>query len=60
MFEGDSADTCSGKFLLMLMGEERTVKRSQTMSEDPHRREGILNLKVVLSIHSPQFSAALF
>ena len=39
MFGGDSADTCAGKFPLMLMGDERTVKRAQTVSEDPHRRE---------------------
>jgi hypothetical protein len=39
MFEGDSADTSSIKFPLMLMGEERTVKRAQTVSEDPHQHE---------------------
>ena len=39
MFEGDSADTCARKFPLMLMGDERTVQRAQTVSEDPHRRE---------------------
>ena len=39
MFEGDSADTCAGKFPLVSMGGERTVKRAQTGSEDPHRRE---------------------
>ena len=35
MFEGDSADMCAGKFPVMLMGDERTVKRAQTVSEDP-------------------------
>ena len=39
MFEGDSADTCARKFPLMLMGDERTVQRAKTVSEDPHRRE---------------------
>ena len=41
MFEGDSAlQTCAPeKFPLMLMGDKRTVKRAQTVSEDPHRRE---------------------
>ena len=39
MFECDSADTCAGKFPLVSMGDERTVKRAQTVSEDPHRRE---------------------
>jgi hypothetical protein len=36
---GESADTCTGKFPLVSMGDERTVKRAQTVSEDPHRRE---------------------
>ena len=39
MFEGDSADMCAEKFPLMLMGDARTVKRAQTVSEDPHWRE---------------------
>ena len=39
MFEGDSADMCAGKFPLMSMGDERTAKRAQTGSEDPHQRE---------------------
>ena len=39
MFEGDSSDMCAGQFPLMLMGDEQTVKRAQTVSEDPHRRE---------------------
>ena len=39
MFEDDSADTCAGKFPLMLMGGRAAVKRAQTVSEDPHRRE---------------------
>ena len=34
MFEGNSADTCAGKFLLVLMGAERRVSRVQ----GPHRR----------------------
>ena len=37
MSEGDSADTWAGKFPLMSMGAERTVKRAQTVSENPHR-----------------------
>ena len=35
MFEGDSADTCTGKFLLMSMGGQA----EGIMCEDPHRRE---------------------
>ena len=35
MFEGDSADMCVGKFSLMSWDDERTVKRAQTVSEDP-------------------------
>ena len=30
MFEGDSADTCAGKFPLTSMGAERRVSRAQT------------------------------
>ena len=40
MFEGDSADTCSRKFPLMLMGGASggsSVRRPG--SEDPHRHE---------------------
>ena len=39
VFEGDSADMCAGKFTLVSMGDERTVKRAETVSEGPHRRE---------------------
>ena len=35
MFEGDSADTCAGKFRLVLMGAERRVSRSQTRERGP-------------------------
>ena len=35
MFEGDSADTCGGKFPLMLMGDERTVKRADVERGPP-------------------------
>ena len=45
MFGGDSADTCAGKFPLMLMGDKRTVKHVQTVSEDPHRRDRKLLFK---------------
>ena len=38
MFEGDSADTCNGKFSLMLMGG-RANGQACADSEDPHRRE---------------------
>ena len=38
VFKGDSADMCAGQCSLV-MGVERTVKRAQTVSEDPHRRE---------------------
>ena len=39
MFEGDSADTCAGKFPLTSMGAERWVSRAQTRERGPHRRE---------------------
>ena len=39
MFEVDFADMCAEKFPLMLIGDERTVKRAQTLSKDYHRRE---------------------
>ena len=39
VFKGYSVDTCAGKFPLVSWGDERTVKRLQTVSEDPHRRE---------------------
>jgi hypothetical protein len=45
VFKGESADTHAGKFPLVLMGDERTVKRAQTVSEDPHRREQNLYFK---------------
>ena len=35
MFEGDSADTCAGKFLLVLMGGERRVSHAQTRERGP-------------------------
>ena len=43
MFEGNFADTCSEKISLMLMGDEKTVKRAQTVSEDPHQHEQIFS-----------------
>ena len=39
MFEGDSADTCAGKFPLMSMGAEWRVSRAQTRERGPHRRD---------------------
>jgi hypothetical protein len=39
VFKGDSVDMCTGKFPLVSMGEGQTVKRAQTVSEDPHQRE---------------------
>ena len=39
MFEGDSADMCAGNVCSFQWGDERTVKRAQTVSEDHHRRE---------------------
>ena len=39
MFEGDSADTCAGKFPLTSMGAERRVSRAQTRERGHHRRE---------------------
>jgi hypothetical protein len=39
VFKDDSADMCAGKFPLVSMGDERTVKRAQTLCEDPHQRE---------------------
>ena len=35
MFEGDSADMCAGKFMLVLMGAERRVSRAQTRERGP-------------------------
>ena len=36
MFEGDSADTCAGKFTLVSMGgAERRVSRAQTQERGP-------------------------
>ena len=35
MFEGDSADKCAAKFLLVLMGDERRVSRAQTRERGP-------------------------
>ena len=35
MFEGDSADTCAGKFPLVSMGAERRVYRAQTRERGP-------------------------
>ena len=35
VFEGDSADTCPGKFPLMLMGAERRVSAAQTRERGP-------------------------
>ena len=45
MFEGDSADTCAGKFPLMSMGAKRRVSRAQTRERGPHRREWKLSYK---------------
>jgi hypothetical protein len=39
VFKGDSADMCAVKFPLCQWGDKQTVKRVQTVSEDPHRRE---------------------
>jgi hypothetical protein len=39
MFKDDSTDMCAGKFQLMLMGGQETIKRAQTVSKDPHQRE---------------------
>ena len=46
MFEGDSADTCAGKFLLSSMGAERRVSRAQTREREPHRCERKLKKKI--------------
>ena len=35
MFEGDSADTCTGKFPLTSLGSERRVSRAQTRERGP-------------------------
>ena len=35
MFEGDSADTCAGKFPLVSMGGKRRVSRAQTREREP-------------------------
>jgi hypothetical protein len=35
MFEGDSADTCAGKFPLVSMGADRKVLHAQTQERGP-------------------------
>ena len=35
MFEGDSADTCGGKFPLVSMGAEQRVYHAQTREQGP-------------------------
>ena len=58
MFEGDSADTCAGKFPLMSMGAECRVSRAQTRERGPHWRDWkfkkALYLKYLL-INQPGF-----
>ena len=39
MFEGDSANSCGGKFLLNLMGAKLRSRLRVPGSEDPHQRE---------------------
>ena len=39
MFEGDSADTCAGKSLLMSTGGQAEGLARTPGSEDPHGRE---------------------
>ena len=39
MFKGVSAERAPENFRSCRWGDERTVKRAQTVSEDPHRRE---------------------
>ena len=39
MFEGDFADTCANKFLLELMGGERTRQACADGERGPHRHE---------------------
>ena len=41
VFEGNYADTCAEKFPPMLMGDEQSVKRAQTVSKDPISVSGI-------------------
>ena len=48
VLKGDSADKCAGKFLLDV--DERTVKRAQTVSEDPHRCERKFKSMAVASL----------
>ena len=39
MFEGDSADTCAGKFPFTSMGADWRISHAQTRERGPHRRE---------------------
>ena len=49
MFEGDSADTCTGKFPLVSMGGASGGSRvHRPGSEDPHRRDW--KLAIILTI----------
>ena len=42
MFKGVSAERAPENFRSCRWGDERTVKRAQTGSEDPHRQQNIL------------------
>jgi hypothetical protein len=39
VFKGDSAGMCVGKFRSCRWGDQQTVKRAQTVSKNPNRRE---------------------
>ena len=56
MFEGDSGDMCAGKFPLTSMGDERTAKRAQTVSEEPHRRERKFSISCSCSQSIPRIA----
>ena len=48
MFEGDYADMCAGKFLLVSMGGRGGSRVRRPGCEDPHRREPKLIFILVL------------
>ena len=52
MFEGDSADTCGGKFLLPSMGAERRVSCAQTRERGPPSALAEINLLLILLLSS--------
>ena len=57
MFEGDSADTCAGKYPLTSMGSERRVSHAQTRGEDPI---GVSGIYILFSSSLPILCSNIF